>query len=109
MLFVFVSLVACGVHYDGGLVGGAEQGIDGTLILNTTITIIHHNLSLHSVRLDLLAEMVYDIFAHFVDTLLCREEGFYRCATHEFVLVVLADLVGELIEGLLQFHLIEVH
>ena len=109
MLLVFVGLVAGGVHHDSRLVFGAQQGVDGPLVFDATVAVIDHHLCLHSVGLNLFAEMVDNIFADLIDTLLRGKKGFDRSATHEFVLFFFADLVSQFVKCFLKFFLIEMH
>ena len=53
--------------------------------------------------------MVYDIFTYIIDTLFCRKERLYTCASNKFLFVFLANLVGQCIKLFLKLSLVKMH
>ena len=98
---VIVCLVSAGVHHNSCLVICAKQSIYGLLILDTAGSVINNHLSLHPGRLDILTEMVDNVFTDLIDAVLCRKECFHAGPANQFFLIILVYLVGQSIEFLL--------
>ena len=90
---VVISLITGSVHNDSCLVVCAKKSIKGLLIFNTTLSVINYDLSLHASWLNVLTEVVDDIFTYVVDTLIGSKECFYTRSANKFILILFADMV----------------
>ena len=70
------------MHDNGCLVVCSQQSVDCFLILYATSAVIDHYLGFHPCRLDILPEMIYDVFTNLVDAVICSEEGFNAGSTN---------------------------
>ena len=97
------------MHHDSCLVVCTKKSIKGFLILNTTLTIVDNYLSLHACWLNILTEVIDDIFTYVVNTLISSEECFYTSPANKFILILFADMVGKRIKLFLKLGFIHVH
>ena len=75
VFFIIVSLVSVGVHHYDSLVIGAEKCIESLLVFDAAVAVIHHNLSLHTIWLNLVAEVIDNVLADFVNAFLSSEKS----------------------------------